>query len=116
MKKWEIIENIIIEKLVFGWKWFVRLEDNKVCFITGWAIPGSQVNLKIIKKKKDFYEAQIIKVIKKSPIETESYDIFPGAPWMNINYNEQLKIKQAQIEEALFSSGVSMTQIDQIKT
>lgn len=102
MKKGQIVENIVIEKLVFGGKWFVRLEDWKVAFITGWAIPGARVNLKIIKKRKDFYEAQIVEVLEKSPIETESYDLFPGAPWMNINYDEQLKIKQSQVEEALF--------------
>jgi len=102
MKRGVIIEDITIEKLVFGGKWFVRLEDGKVAFITGWAIPGSRVNIKITKKRKDFYETQIIEVLEKSPIETESYDLFPGAPWMNINYKEQLKIKQTQIEESMF--------------
>lgn len=102
MKKGQIIESIRIEKLVFGGKWFVRLDDGKVAFITGGAIPGSLVNIKIIKKRKDFYEAQIIQVLEKSKIETENYDLFPGAPWMNIDYNEQLNIKQSQVEEALF--------------
>lgn len=102
MKKGEIIENIKVEKLVFWGKGFVRLDDGKVAFITGWAIPGSGVNLRIIKKKKDFYETQITEVIQKSPIETGSYELFPGAPWINIDYNEQLKIKQTQLEEAFF--------------
>lgn len=60
------------------------------------------MNLKIIKKRKDFYEAQITQVVKKSPIETGNHELFPGAPWMNIDYNEQLKIKQTQIEESFF--------------
>jgi len=102
MKKGAIIENICVEKLVFGGKWFVRLEDWKVAFITGWAIPGSIVDIKIIKKRKDYYEAQITQVHKKSPIETEKYELFPGAPWMNIDYKEQLHIKQTQIEESFF--------------
>lgn len=102
MKKGQILENIRIEKLVFGGKWFVRLEDGKVAFITGWAIPWSRVNIKITKKRKDFYEAQIVEVLEKSPIETGNYDLFPGAPWMNIDYNEQLHIKQTQIEESFF--------------
>lgn len=102
MKKWTIIENITVEKFVFWGKGFTRLEDWKVAFITGWAIPGVKVNIKIIKKRKDFYEAQITEVLEKSPIETEKYDLFPWAPWMNIDYKEQLKMKQTQIEEALF--------------
>lgn len=102
MKRGEIIENITIEKLVFWGKWFVRLEDGKVAFITGGAVPGTIVNIRITKKRKDFYEAQIREVIKKSPLETENYDLFPWAPWMNIDYKEQLKIKQTQIEESFF--------------
>ncbi|MCH8518247.1 23S rRNA (uracil(1939)-C(5))-methyltransferase RlmD [Candidatus Gracilibacteria bacterium] len=102
MKKNDIIENIQIEKLVFGGKGFVRLENGKICFITGGAIPGSRVNLRIIKKKKDFLEAQITQVLEKSSIETGNHEMIPGAPWVNIDYNEQLDIKQKQIEEALF--------------
>jgi len=102
MKKGEIVENIVIEKLVFWGKWFVRLEDGKVAFITGWAVPWAKVNMKIIKKRKDFYEAQITDVIQKSPLETGDYDLFPGAPWMNIAYESQLEIKQNQIIESMF--------------
>lgn len=102
MKKWTVLENITIEKLVFWGKGFVKLEDWKVAFITGGAIPGAVVDIKIIKKRKDYYEAQITAVKKKSAIETGGYDLFPGAPWMNIAYEEQLKIKQSQIEESFF--------------
>lgn len=102
MKRGTILENIRIEKLVFGGKGFVRLEDNKVCFITGGAIPGALVHIKITKKRKDYYEAQIVKVIEKSALETGNHEDFPWAPWINIEYCEQLKIKQSQVEEALF--------------
>lgn len=109
MKKWHILEDITVEKLVFWWKGFVKLDEwvpdsnkKKVLFITGWAIPGSIVDVKIIKKRKGYYDSQIVAVKKKSPIETESHELFPGAPWMNIDYTEQLKIKQKQIEESFF--------------
>lgn len=102
MKKGQIVTDIMIEKLVFWGKWFVRLNDGKVCFITWWAIPWARVVIKIIKKRKDFYEGQIIQVVQKSPIETENYIEIPWAPWVNISYDEQLKIKQSQVEEALF--------------
>jgi tRNA/tmRNA/rRNA uracil-C5-methylase (TrmA/RlmC/RlmD family) len=58
--------------------------------------------MKIIKKRKDFYEAQITDVIEKSSLETGDYDLFPGAPWMNIAYESQLEIKQNQIIESMF--------------
>jgi 23S rRNA (uracil1939-C5)-methyltransferase len=102
MKKWDILQNIRIEKLVFGWSGFARLPEWQVLFITGWAILWSIVDVKIIKKKRDFCEWQIVKVVKKSPFETWDYLLFPGAPWVNINYEKQLEIKQNQLEEAFF--------------
>lgn len=102
MKKNDIIQDVIVEKLVFGWKGFARSPDGKVIFITGGAVPQAVVHLRIIKKKRDYYEAQITEVVKKSPIETWNYEVIPGTPWINIEYSEQLKIKETQIEEALF--------------
>jgi len=102
MKKGDILENVIVEKLVFWWKGFVKSEDWKVIFITGWAIPWAKVDLRIIKKKRDFLEAQIINTRWKSPIETGNFIVFPWAPWINIDYKEQLKIKENQIKEAFF--------------
>ena len=57
IKKNDILENIEVEKLVFWGKGFARLTHPneaynwRVIFITGWAIPGSVVNLRVIKKK-----------------------------------------------------------------
>ena len=113
MKRGDILENIEVEKLVFGGKWFVRLPEDtetwkrwRVLFITWGAIPGSIVNLRVTKKKKDFAECQITDIIKKSPIEQEHpnnpYGECGGCKWINIPYIEQLKIKQNQVEEAFF--------------
>lgn len=112
MKKNEILKNIEVEKLVFGWKWFARLKsdnkdiDGKAIFISGWVIPGSIVNLRVLKSRKDFIEAQAQEMIKKSPIEkthpNNIYGMQAGCGWVNIPYEEQLKIKAGQIEESLF--------------
>ena len=101
MKKVQTLENVRIEKLVFGGKGFARV-DGKVVFITGWAIPGALVNLKVIKKRKDFLETQIIEILEKSPLETWNFPLFAGSPWLNIAYKSQLEIKQKQIEESFF--------------
>lgn len=112
MKKWNIIKNILVEKLVFWWKWFATLKsenkdlDWKKIFITGSAIPWSIVDLKVLKKRKDFLETQIVETIKKSPIE-KKHENNPywecwWCKWVNIPYDEQLKIKQNQVKEAFF--------------
>lgn len=96
------ILNVKIEKLVFWGKWFARHSDGRVIFITWWAIPESIVHLKVLKKKKDFIEAQITEVVKRSPLETGNQQDTTGAPWINIAYEEQLKIKETQVQEACF--------------
>lgn len=110
IKKNDILKNITIEKLVFGWKWFARLEhenpdlDWRVIFVTWWAIPWTVANLRVLKKKKAFIEAQIVDIIKKSLIEVEhptnKYWMSWWWKWVNIPYEEQLKIKQEQVKEA----------------
>ncbi len=111
IKKWDILKNIYVEKLVFWWKWFSILKHPnpdlnwRVIFITWWAIPWSIVNLKVLKKKKAFLETQIIDVIQKSPFEEENkenkYGICWGCKWVNIKYEKQLEIKENQVKEAL---------------
>ncbi len=111
IKKNDILENILIEKLVFWWKGFARLShenselNGRVIFVTGWAIPGTVANLRVIKKKKSFLETQIVDIVKKSDIEikhpTNKYGMSGGWKWINIPYEEQLKIKEEQVKEAL---------------
>lgn len=111
IKKNDILENITIEKLVFWWKWFARLKhsnpeyDGRVIFVTWWAIPWTIANLRVIKKKKAFLDTQIVDIIKKSDIEiehtTNKYGMSGGWKWINIPYDEQLKIKEQQVKEAL---------------
>lgn len=112
MKKNEILKNILVEKLVFGWKWFARLKsenkdlDGKTIFISGGVIPWSIVNVRVLKSRKDYIEAQCQEVIQKSLIETAHpnniYGMQAGCGWVNIPYEEQLKIKTGQVEESLF--------------
>lgn len=111
IKKNDILENILVEKLVFWGKWFAKLKhdnpdlDWRVIFITGWAIPWSIVNLRVINKKKSYIETQILEIVHKSEIEIENinnkYWMSGGWKWINIPYEEQLKIKQEQIKESL---------------
>ena len=111
MRKWDIIDNILIEKLVFWGKWFARLTsenediDGRVLMITWNPIPWATVNLRLLKKKKNYFETQIVDTVKQSPIEIENisnkYWMSWGWKWINIPYEEQLKIKEEQVKDAL---------------
>lgn len=51
-------------------------------------------------------EAQILSVVKKSPIEKDlepRHQMYGGAKWLTIGYEDQLKIKEGQIGEAFHS-------------
>jgi len=111
IKKNDILENILVEKLVFWGKGFAILKHSneaynwRVIFITGWAIPGAIVNLRVTKKKNSFLETQIVDIIKKSPFEEENLENIywecGGCKWVNIKYEKQLEIKEEQVKEAL---------------
>ena len=112
MKKNSIVEGVLVEKLIFWWKWLGILNsenkdiDWKKLIITGGAIPGSIVDLRVVKKRSWYYETQIVNIQKKSDIEVphpnNPYGDCAGAKWANIPYKEQLKIKAAQVEESFF--------------
>ncbi|MDF1682536.1 MAG: hypothetical protein P1U46_01995 [Patescibacteria group bacterium] len=61
--------------------------------------------MRVLKKKKAFLETQIVDIIKKSPIEkehpTNKYGMSGGWKWINIPYEEQLKIKNTQVIESI---------------
>lgn len=111
IKKNDILENILVEKLVFWGKGYARLShpnevyDWRVIFINGWAVPWAVVNLRVIKKKNSFLETQIVDVVTKSEFEVENteniYWECGWCKWVNIKYEKQLEIKQWQVKEAL---------------
>lgn len=126
MKKNEIIKNVEVEKLVFWWKWFARLKsenkdiDWKAIFISWWVLPWSIVNIRVLKSRKDYVEAQCQEVVKKSNLEKKHpnniYWEQAWSMWVNIPYDEQLKIKKWQIEETIFhlkrlQSGLEINEI-----
>lgn len=103
MKKNEILENILIDKLIFGGKWLALAPDGKKIIVTGGVIPGSRVNLRILKSRTNYYEAQILDTVQKSPLEQDlpaHFQVYGGCKWLPIAYPEQLRIKEEQVREA----------------
>lgn len=103
MKKYDILKNITIEKLIFGWSWLATAPDGKKIIISGWAIPEAIVDLRITKVKNNRLEAQIVSTVKRSPLEKDipkEWQLYGGCKWLMIPYEKQLEIKQEQIKEA----------------
>ncbi len=98
-----ILENIVVEKLVFSGKGLAHHSDGRAIMIAWWVIPGSIVNVRVLRSRSHHIEAQVLTTIKPSPIEIplpSHFQVYGGAKWLSISYEEQLKIKEEQVHDA----------------
>jgi 23S rRNA (uracil1939-C5)-methyltransferase len=102
-KKQQVIENLLVIDISAEGKGVAKWE-NRVVFITK-AVPGDVVDAKIIKKKKNLLEAEIlqIKVPSQNRIEAvcEHFGSCGGCKWQNMTYANQIQFKQNQAKEQL---------------
>ena len=100
-----IIKELQIEKITingFG----IGYYEEKTVFVFG-GVKGDIVSAKVYHKKKDILFAHINSFVQKSKLRTENsncknHKICGGCIWLDINYENQLKLKQSCLEE-LFS-------------
>lgn len=78
--------------------------DEMVVFIP-FGAPGDIVDVKIDKKKKNYAEGHIDRLIKPSQVretpKCEHFTVCGGCRWQHLPYEFQLKCKQQQVEDAL---------------
>lgn len=103
IKKHDIVENISIEKLIFGGSGLATAPDGRRIIVSGGAIPGAIVDIRVLKSKTSYIEGQIYRTIQKSPLEQaipSEWQLYGGCKWLPIPYPKQLEIKEQQITEA----------------
>lgn len=97
MKKGTILENLKISDIGFGGVGIAKIptaDGDFVVFVEN-TIPGQEVKARIIKSKKRYAEAKLVKVTKKSADEIElNYQRIPGAPFAAWPIEKQLEYKQ----------------------
>ena len=102
MKKGEIYEGIV-QSVSFPNKGIVKVEDEKV--VVKHAVAGQKISFSITKKRKGKCEGRLVEVLEKSPVEIESpcphYGICGGCEFQTLPYEEQLKMKEAQVRALL---------------
>ena len=81
-----------------------RASDGKVVFVP-YAVPGDVVDVQAVKKKSSFYECKITAFKKYSSLRIEPqcrhFGTCGGCKWQHLSYDNQLKFKQKQVEDAL---------------
>ena len=80
----------------------VAKSDDIVIFLEN-AVPGDLVDIQITKKKKNFYEGRVLKYIEYAKDRVEPvckhFGICGGCKWQHMGQADQLKYKQAWVEQ-----------------
>lgn len=107
MKKGEIGEGMI-EKVDFPNKGIIYTEDGEKVIVKN-TVPGQKVRFSIQKKRKGKCEGRLLEVLEKSPLELEQaacvhFGSCGGCTYQNLDYEQQLRLKEAQVREMLMSA------------
>lgn len=94
-----IIENVEIVDIAAEGNAIGKV-DGMVVFVP-YCIPGDIVDVKVVKKKKNYCEGRVIAVKKESEKRVvpmcEHYGMCGGCKWQLLSYEDQLKYKQQQV-------------------
>jgi len=106
LRKGDIVE-LGIDKMAYGGKGIARL-DGLVLFVRG-AIPGDRVMARVVKKKKDYAEANITELLEPSPDRIQAPCPYSGycggCQWQHVKYERQLEFKKEHIKESISHIG-----------
>ncbi len=95
--------TVTIDKLAHGGAGLALIEQIPV-FVTG-ALPGQKVAIVITKRKDNYAEAKVEKVITRSKDEILAkcahFGTCGGCVWQNLSYNRQIQYKEDIVRETL---------------
>ena len=113
MKKGDLVEGIVRE-VKFPNKGIVETEEGAV--VVKNAITGQRIQARINKKRKGKAEGALLSVLERSPLERETpcpaFGTCGGCTYLCLPYEEQLKIKEAQVRELLTEAMPQDTPMD----
>ena len=102
VKKGQSLE-LEVENLAFGGKALAKL-DGFVIFVEN-ALPGDRVQATVFKKRRSYAEARAERILRPSPARIaprcEHVPTCGGCRFQDLDYAEQLRHKELQIEECL---------------
>lgn len=86
-------------------KCFGRLDDGVGVFVRGLTAVGDRVEAEIYKIKKKYLEARMVRVLEASPQRVPAvcshFGVCGGCKWQHVTYEEQLRLKQKSVRDAL---------------
>jgi 23S rRNA (uracil1939-C5)-methyltransferase len=102
-KKNIVLENLLVTGYAAEGKCLAK-HEGKVIFMEN-AVPGDIVTVRLIKNKKDWAEAQVLKITGFSSERVQPFckhfGICGGCQWQMLPYQKQLEYKQDQVIQSL---------------
>jgi 23S rRNA (uracil1939-C5)-methyltransferase len=97
-----------IDSLAYGGKGIAR-RNGYVVFVTG-ALPGDRVRAEVTRAKRAYAEARTVEIVQPSADRVPERcdhggEPCPGASWQALPYDDQLRHKQQQVDDALTRLG-----------
>jgi 23S rRNA (uracil1939-C5)-methyltransferase len=97
-----LLENLEITNAGSQGKAIARW-NNRVVFVP-FAAPGDLIDAQVIKKRRSYYEAKLIRIHKRSDLRIEPkcahFGICGGCKWQHLNYNDQLFFKTQEVKDS----------------
>lgn len=95
--------ELVVSGMALGGKGLARVEGMAV--FVDQAIPGDVVEARVVRRKKRFAEARVVRMISPSPLRVEApcpyAGICGGCKWQCLPYGKQLEYKREHVVEAL---------------
>ena len=95
--------ELTVEKVVFGGKALAHV-DGFVVFMEH-AVPGQKVRVRILRKKRQYAEAQVLEVVSQSSEYTDPFcphfGTCGGCQWQDMPYASQLRWKREHVLDSL---------------
>ena len=102
-----LLEHVTIEAVAAEGKALAHV-DGTVVFVP-FAVPGDVVDIRVLKKKKNYMEGRIEKLVKPSEHRLEPFcphfGLCGGCKWQPLPYSMQLEAKQQQVYDQLVRIG-----------
>ncbi len=102
MKKGQVYEGIV-ERVDFPGKGIVRVGEETA--VVKLCLPGQKIRFSVNKVRKGKAEGRLLEVVETSPLETQTpcshFGLCGGCTYLSLSYEEQLKIKEAQVKRLL---------------
>lgn len=113
-KKLVILEDIRLEKLVHGGQCMASAHDGRKLFVWG-GLPGELTDVRILRKKQDYYEGIVVAVKEPSehriePLEPLSY--LSTSPWQIMTQSLEDESKASILAESFKRAGIELVWSD----